>query len=281
MKSSIALACLLFLPLLVQGNTEAFAGWETGAKAGYISNLSRSVGNGQGDTYLGGYAAFARTPSGDSRIDWTLSAVAEGAVFARLNDLDYAAFTVSPGIIFFHGSTWTASAAPFLQAKSVADSDQSAWVFGGRINLRQQLKPNLYSGEYYVYTNSQANAAVFSYTDSAFGGFLGVNWTPVFFTEIGYEYGRGDSYQSLATSSAAPVGGGFFGPFGGSESMLSQAFGTTVVRERVTRNSIAVNAGIDWTPSLFSVGSYAFTSLDSDLGSSVSHSISAGIGYRF
>ncbi len=95
MKSSTALACLLFLPLLVQGNTEAFAGWETGAKAGYISNLSRSVGNGQGDTYLGGYAAFARTPSGDSRIDWTLSAVAEGAVFARLNDLDYAAYGFS------------------------------------------------------------------------------------------------------------------------------------------------------------------------------------------
>lgn len=278
MKSSIALACLLFLALLVQGNIEAFAGWETGGKAGYISNLSRSVGNGQGDTYLGGYAAFARTPSGESRIDWTLSAVAEGAVFARLNDLDYAALTVSPGIIFFHGSTWTASAAPFLQAKSVVDSDQSAWVFGGRINLRQQLKPNLYSGEYYVYTNSQANVAVFSYTENAFGAFLGVNWTPAFFTEIGYEYARGDSYQSAAT---APVGGGFPGPFGGNENMFSQAFGTTVVRERVTRNSIAVNAGIDWTPSIFSVGTYAFTSRDSDLGLATSHSISAGIGYRF
>lgn len=281
MKSGIALACGLFLALLHCGSTEAFAGWETGGKAGYISNLSRSVNGGQGSTYLGGYAGYARTPTGESRIDWTLSAVAEGAVFTRLNDLDYAALTVSPGVILFHGSTWAASAAPFVQAKSVTDSNQSAWVFGGRINLRQQLRPNLYSGEYYVYTNSQANAAVFSYTENAFGAFLGVNWTPAFFTEIGYEYARGDSYQSVATSSTAPGGGGFFGPFGGYESMFSQAFGTTVVRERVTRNSIAVNAGIDWTPSIFSVGTYAFTSRDSDLGLATSHSISAGIGYRF
>ncbi len=280
MKSSIALACLLFLALLVQGNTEAFAGWETGGKAGYISNLSRSVNDGQGDTYLGAYASFARTPSGESRIDWTLSVVAEGAVFARLNDLDYAALTVSPGVILFHGSTWAASAAPFVQAKSVTDSNQSALVFGGKINLRQQLRPNLYSGEYYVYTNSQANAAVFSYTENAFGAVVGVNWTGAFFTEIGYEYARGDSYQSVTTSSPAPFGGGFIGPFGG-ESAFSPAFGTTVVRERVTRNSIAVNAGIDWTPSIFSVGTYAFTSRDSDLGLATSHSISAGIGYRF
>lgn len=281
MKSGITLACALFLALLHHGSTEAFAGWETGAKGGYISNLSRSVNDGQGDSYLGGYVAYARTPTGESRIDWTLSAVAEGAVFARLGGLDYAALTVSPGVILFHGSTWTASAAPFVQAKSVSDSDQSAWVFGGRIDLRQQLRPNLYSGEYYVYTDSRANAAVFSYTDSAFGAFLGIKWTPAFFTEIGYEYGRGDSYQSAATSTPAPGGGGFIGPFGGFESAFSQTFGTTVVRERATRNSIAVNAGIDWTPSVFTLGSYAFTSRDSDLGSSTSHSISAGIGYRF
>ena len=278
MKSKTVLACVLLLGLLLHGGAGASAGWETGAKAGYISNLSRSVNGGEGSAYLGGYAAYARTPSGESRVDWTLSAVAEGAVFSGISDLGYAALTVSPGVIFFHGSTWTASAAPFLQAKSVIDSDQSAWVFGGRINLRQQLRPNLYLGEYYVYTDSQANAAVFSYTENAFGAVLGVNWTRAFFTEIGYEYARGDSYQSVAT---VPVGGGFPGLFGGSESMFSGAFGTTVVRERVTRNSIAVNAGIDWTPSIFSVGSYAFTSRDSDLGTATSHSISAGIGYRF
>ena len=265
-----------FLLLLVHLNgTSAFAGWETGGKAGYISNLSRSVNDGQGDSYLGAYASFARSPSGESRVDWTLSAVAEGAVFSSISDLGYAALTVSPEVIFFHGSTWTASAGPYLQAKSVIDSDQSAWVFGGRIKLWQRLRKNLYLGEYYVYTDSQANAAVFSYTDSAFGAVLGVNWTRAFFTEIGYEYGRGESYQSVAT--AAPVGGFF----GGHQSMFSGAFGTTVVRERVTRNSIAVNAGIDWTPSIFSVGTYAFTSRDSDLGSATSHSISAGIGYRF
>ncbi len=277
MKIRIASACALFLALLHFGGAAAAAGWETGAKAGYISNLSRSVADGQGSSYLGAYASFARKPSGESRIDWTLSAVAEGALFADLDALDYAAVTVSPGVILFHGSTWAASAAPFLQAKSVSDSNQSAWVFGGRINLRQQLRPDIYAGEYYVYTNNQANSAVFSYSENAFGLVLGVNWTRASFTEIAYEYARGDSYQSAATATPAPGGGGF----PGHEQQQSPAFGTTVIRERVTRNSVAVNAGIDWTPAVFSVASYVFTSRDSDIGTADSHSISAGIGYRF
>lgn len=256
----------------------AFAGWETGAKVGFDTNVSRSISGGESDEYLLGYAAYGREPSGETRLDWSFSAVGEAAAYASLSDLDYAAITFSPGLVYFYRPGWMISAGPFLQAKGVRDSNQSAIAFGGKLLFRQQLPSDFYLGEYYAYTDSRANADTFSFTEHALGAFLGRKWTRTFYTELGYEFSRGDSFRSVGTSPLAPGGTGMFG---GMQPMFSTAFGTEVVREKVDRHAIGVLAGIDWTKSIFSAAGYTFTNRRGDLGSSQSHAGFLGVGYRF
>ncbi|NJD62941.1 MAG: hypothetical protein FIA93_09530 [Deltaproteobacteria bacterium] len=255
-----------------------FAGWETGAKAGFDTNVSRSISGGESDEYLLGYVAYNREPSGETRLDWAFSAVGEAAAYASLNDLDYAAVTISPGLVYFYRPGWTITAAPFLQAKGVRDSNQSAVAFGGKLLFRQQLPSDFYLGEYYAYTDSRADSDTFSFTEHALGAFLGRNWTRTVYTELGYEFSRGDSFRSVGTSSL-PTGG--TGGFEGMHPMFSTVFGTEVIRERVDRHAVGVTAGIDWTKSVFSVASYTFTDRRGDLGSSPSHAGFLGVGYRF
>ncbi len=254
-----------------------FAGWETGGKTGFDTNVNRSISGGESDGYLLGYAAYGREPGGESRLDWSFSVVGEGAAFARMTDLDYGAITVSPGLVYFIRPGWTVTAAPFLQAKGVRDSNQSAAAFGGKLVSKQRLPADFYVGQYYSYTDSRANADTFSFTENALGVFLGRNWTSTFSTEIGYEFSRGDSFRSLGSSPALQGGGGF----GGMHPMFSTAFGTEVVRERVDRHAVGVSAGIDWTKSVFSAAGFTYTDRRGDLGSGASSSGFLGIGYRF
>ena len=254
------------------------AGWETGAKIGFDTNVSRSISGGESDEYLLGYAAYSREPSGETRLDWSFSAVGEAAAYASLNDLDYAAITFSPGLVYFYRPGWIITAAPFLLAKGVRDSNQSAIALGGKLLFRQRLPSDFYLGEYYAYTDSRANADTFSFKEHALGAFLGRSWTRIFYTEIGYEFSRGDSFRSVGASPSIPGG---TGGFGGEHSMFSSAFGTEVVRERVDRHAIGVSAGIDWTKSIFSAVGYTFTNRRGDLGSSGSHAGFLGVGYRF
>src|SRR3989304_5958593 len=126
--------------------------WELGSKAGFDTNVSRSVSGGKSDSYLLGYAAYGREPDGETRLDWSFSAVGGGAAYASLSDLDYAAIMFSPGLVYFYRPGWVITAAPFLRAKGVRDSNQSAIAFGGKLLARQQLPSDFYLGEDYAYT---------------------------------------------------------------------------------------------------------------------------------
>lgn len=269
--------CVVAAISLVEAGSVS-AGWETGAKVGFDTDVSRSISGGESDEYLLGYAAYSREPSGEARLDWSFSAVGESAAYANLSELDYAAVTFSPGLVYFNRPGWIISAAPFLQAKGVRDSNQSAIAFGGKLLFRQRLPSDFYLGEYYAYTDSRANADTFSITEHALGAFLGRNWTSTFSTEIGYEFSRGDSFRSVEASPSIPGG---TGGFGGEHHMFSSAFGTEVVRERVDRHAIGVSAAIDWSKSIFSAAGYTFTNRRGDLGSSGSHAGFLGVGYRF
>src|SRR4030042_565745 len=90
---------LLAAFLLTPG--ELHAGWETGARVGFDSNVNRAIDGGESDTYLGAYLCFLKEASGESRVDWTFLATAEGAAFARINDLSYLSLTLAPGLTFF------------------------------------------------------------------------------------------------------------------------------------------------------------------------------------
>lgn len=266
--------------ILLMAAGSAVAGWEAGTKLGFDSNVGRSIQGGKSDVYLLVYAGFNREPSGESRGDWVFSAVAEGAAFASVTDLDYAAVTLSPGFVYFPRAGWTITVAPILQAKTVKDSDQSAVTFGGKFELRERLGEKAYLAEHYAYRDSRATSDIFSYTEHAVGALLGVNWTPALSSEIGYEFSRGDSYLSLGTSTT--TSGGTGGNGGGMmQGTFSSAFGSDVVKERVDRHAIGATIGYQWTRSIFSVAGYTVTVLRGDVGTSVSNAGFAGVGYRF
>jgi hypothetical protein len=198
------------MALLLPRNSPA--GWETGAKAGFDTNVKRSVSGSSGDVFFLGYGAYLHPVTGETRLDWTFSAVLEGAAYARNTGLDYGAISLSPGLVYNIGPVGTVSITPFLQYKPVNDTDQSAWAFGGRVDLLQRFGKNLYLGEYGAYTDSRARVDTYSYTEFAAGMVFGGNFRPGSFAEIGYEYSRGESFltgtDTIVSTGTGGMGGG-------------------------------------------------------------------------
>lgn len=273
MKRRFGFGCL-FCGIILLASVQAFAGWETGAKVGFDTNVDRAVDGGTGDTYLTAYLSLLKDPSGEARVDWTLLATLEGTMFAKINDLNYAALTIAPGLTFIPHRNFTVNISPFIQAKAVKDSDQTALAFGGKLSLRQQIRKDIYAGQYYTYKDSRADVDTYSYVENAFGAFLGVNWTRAFFSEISYEFSHGDSYRTISTTSTLASGRG-------RNRRYSTAFGTDVIRDKIDQHSFGINAGIDWTKTISTQVSYSFAIIKGDLGSSDSHAGFIGIGYRF
>ncbi len=267
----------LIIGFLLAISLPVHAAWETGGKVGFDSNVNRAINGGDSDTYLGGYLLYSKEATGETRLDWTLSASMEGNGFLKNNDLSNAYFTLAPGITFFPYLTWSLNVSPFVQGKAVADSDQSALAFGAKVSLKQPIGKNLYLGEYYIYTDSRANEDVYSYTENALGIYLGVNWTRTFFSELGYEFSHGDSFQTLGTTSTTATGGNGKGK----QRRYSSTFGTEVFKEKVDRHSVGLTAGIELIPSLFSNFSYTYSTMKGDLGTSINHTGFIGLSYHF
>jgi hypothetical protein len=274
-------AALLGMFVLLPG--KGFAGWEIGARGGFDSNVGRSVDGKESDVFLLGHAAYLRQADGETRFDWTLSAVVEGAAYADYSDLDYGSASIMPGLLWIVRPGWTVNLSPFFQVKGVRDRDQSSYAFGARADLRQGLSRKLYLAESVSWTDSRADVETYSYTEFAAGAAFGVNWTDAAFTEIGYRYARGDSFLSLGTAALIPGGGGGGGPGyrGGSHPVYSTVFGSDVVRDRVDSHAVELSAGIDWSPSLFGVLNLTWQTIRGDVGTADSFSGIAGIGYRF
>jgi len=145
------------------------------------------------------------------------------------------------------------------------------------LSMKEQITRDVYAGQYYIYRDSEAREDVYSFTENALGAFLGMNWTRSFFSEISYEYSRGDSFQAVSTTSTTLSAG----PGRGQQRRFSTAFETEIIKEKVDRHSIGISAGIDWTKSLFSLASYTYTTMKGDVGTSTSHGGFIGLGYRF
>jgi len=263
--------------ILFWAATPACAGWEAGAKAGFDTNLSRSIDDGDGSGYLSAYGSYWKGHAAETRLDWTMGFLIQGAAYPSLSDVDYVAAMLSPGVAYIFRPGWSAALTPFLQGKEVKDSEQSAWAFGGRVDFSQKFRSGIYLGEYYVYTDSRAKEDVYSYTENNLGLYIGMRWTPRVFTEAGYEFSHGDSF--LSTKVATPPAGGS-GP-GGGGGRYSSTFGAEVFKETVDGHAFSVTAGVDWTPSWFTTVNYTFRTWDGDSGSANDSSGYAGVGYRF
>jgi hypothetical protein len=194
--------------------TPVWADWEreVGLRAGYESNLDRAVSNPQGSGYGSGYVSLNREPDGEARLDWLLWSQVEGTAYFSMPDLNGAVITVAPGMTYVPHKDWLVTIAPFVQAKTVVDSEQSAFTWGGKLNLKQRWGEGIYTGQYYVYKDSRAQVDTYSYTENTLGLFLGVKWAAKLFAEIGYEFSRGDSFLTIdhrgPSNPAAGSGGG-------------------------------------------------------------------------
>jgi hypothetical protein len=282
MKKDLLVVSVLGMGILLLLQSLALAGWdwETGGKAGYDSNLDRAIQNPQGSGYLGAYLSVPRDPEGESRLDWTVSALVDGAVYPNLSDLNYATFTVAPGLTYFPHKDWSVNISPYLQAKGVADSDQSALAIGGKLLLKQKWGADFYSGQYYLYKDSRAEVDIYSFTENALGIFLGRKLSAKAFGEIGYEFSRGDSFRTVDQTKADP-NAKEKGKGKGGGPTFSSAFGSDVIRENVDRHALGLNVGYDWTSSFYSSAGYTYTALQGDSGISIDHSVSVSLGYRF
>ena len=284
MKKNRLIASILVVGVSLLLQSLALAGWdwETGGKAGYDSNLDRAIQNPQGSGYLGAYLSVNRDPEGESRLDWTLSALVDGLVYPNLSEVNYTSFTVAPGLTYFPHKDWSVNISPYLQAKSVVDAEQSALAIGGKILLKQKWGAEFYSGQYTLYKDSRAEVDTYSFTEIALGLFLGRKFTAKAFGEIGYEFSRGDSFRTVDQTETDPnAQGKGKGKGKGSDPHFSSAFGSEVIRENVDRHALGLNVGVDWTPSFYSSAGYTYTTLQGDSGISNDHSVSVSFGVRF
>jgi hypothetical protein len=257
---------------------DAQAEWEIGARSAYDSNVNRAVNDGDGDFLLTVYVDYSRQPSGETRMDWTFRTLVEGTAYADYSDLNYAAATISPGISIAINPQWSLNISPFIQAKGVSDSDQSAVAYGARASLKQQWNKKIYTGQYYIYTDSNSNDDVYSYSEHAVGVFVGVKWTPAFFTEVGYEFSHGDSFRTVGTSTIMNTQ---TGRGRGKHYEYSESYNADVYSETVDRNAISVNVGYDFTTSFFALLGYTYNREKGDFDTLTYHTGFLGLGYRF
>ncbi|MDY6839665.1 MAG: hypothetical protein SWH78_17035 [Thermodesulfobacteriota bacterium] len=253
--------------------------WEVGTEAGFDSNVNRSVHDEEDDWYVTGYALYTWEPVQESRFTWNATVSVDGTAYEDFSDLNCAVATIAPGAVYRLGRIWDVGLSAFLEGKAVKDEDQSALTLGAKVNLNRKWRRNRYIGAYYVFTDSHAEADTYSFTEHALGGFLGVNWTPWSFGEIGYEFAHGDSFRAVdaETETSSGQGAGRHR----ARRRYSQAFGTDVIRESVHQHTISADLGFDVTASLFLWASYSFTTARGDLGTSTSCSGFLGIGYGF
>lgn len=296
----------LFTSIFILASIDAFAGWETGAKAGYDSNIDRAVEGGMSDSYMTGFLSFMREPGEGTDTDWSLKVGLEGARYADSTYLNYGTASLAPAIIFYPGPSWRVDISPFINATRVSDEEQSAVAAGGELSMKQLLGRGFYVGEYFVYTDSRADVDIYSYKEKAAGLYAGRNWTDAFWSEIGYEFSRGDSFraveevtttevitsQIVASQAGSGGNGGNGGQDGagqgadrqggmGSSSRYSQAYNEYIINEPVDRQTIGVNMGYQFTSHVFSFVNYAYTTYKGDAGTSKSHTGAIGIGFNF
>lgn len=295
----------VFTSLFILLSHNAFAGFEMGAKEGYDSNIDRAVEGGISDSFTTGFLSFSTESGKGTGTDWSLKLGVEGTMYADSTFLNCGIAGITPSIIFYPGERWMLDISPFAQAITVKDEEQSSVAFGGQISMKQLWGSRYYTGEYLIYTDSRADVEIYSYRDKTAGVYAGVNWTDAFWSEIGYEFSRGDSFRAVEeiitteietsqiVASQAGNGGkggngqggtgqGGAGQYGtGSSPRYSTAYNEYIINEPVDRQTIGINTGYQFTRHIFSFINYAYTTYKGDAGTSKSHTGTIGIGYSF
>lgn len=273
----VGVLLLLVCFFTLAGATMANAGWESGLRLGYDSNIDRSLTDEISDSYASGYLSLSREPTGESRLDWFVTTLVGGTLYTKEKDLNYGEITVVPGVLYVPHRLVSVTLAPSVQVKGAQDSDRNAVSFGGKITVREQVSKDFYLSQYYLYENNEASADTYSFEQNAVGFSAGITWTPRFFSELVYEYSGSDAYRIVSPKNGRGHGEGDDGGRGkGGRKRTS--FSST---EPVDRHSIGVSLNFTVTKSFFLYGNYAYMAIKGESGSSSAQSGHVGIGYTF
>ncbi|HEY9159736.1 MAG TPA: hypothetical protein VIS94_01440 [Desulfomonilia bacterium] len=240
-------------------------------RPGYDSNVTRSVDDPTGDGYLNGNISWNRQSDIEKTFDWTLRGVLDTTAYFKTAEQDYISAMISPGLTYTYDERFQINISPMIEASAVKDTEQSEISLGAALYFSQQMTSMFYAGEYASYVDSRAKDDIYSQDEISFGAYFGVNITEKLFTELGYEYSYGTSYQT----SSIPAGKGK------GKGKYSTVMKYDVYQENVNEHKLSLNAGLDLTDKVFSIAGYTFTYTDGDIGISRSNDISVGIGYRF
>jgi len=290
---------IFFISMCVLLSNSAFAGSEIGVKAGYDTNIDRAVGGGLSDSWITGFLSFTREPGEETTTDWSFNLHLEGTRYTESTCLNYGTASITPAIIFYPNPRWRVDISPFIQATGVRDKEQSTLAAGGEIGIKQLLGQKFYTGEYLIYTDSRADVEIYSYREKTAGVYAGINWTDALWSEIGYDFSRGDSFRAIgeyATTQADKEddsanqsgqgqngsGKAGKGQYGNSASIrYSQAYNEYIINEPVDRQTIGVNIGCQLTGHIYTFINYAYIICKGDAGTSKSHTGTIGLGYNF
>lgn len=247
--------------------------FETGVQTGFATNLNRPTDGGDDDWYISVAASAGKGFSGESRTDWILSATVSGVSYMNYDYLNYVALSLSPGLVIVPHASWSITLLPFASATSVKDNDQSSIAYGGRAVMEKNISSSFYSGLYYQYTDSTANAKVYSFSRHAAGLYLGSSPAGPFSLECGYEFAHGESFRSVRLSSTMASGHGQHQTF-------SRSFRSNVVQDTVTRHTFWAQASLSLTKALSASLGYTPSFNQGDLGSYTAHTAYLGLSYR-
>ncbi len=272
---AIIISAVLLCTIFASGNTCWATTWETGLKTGFDTNVDRALSNEKSDSYLTGYLSFSRIPTGESRFDWLFGATLEGTGYNRYSDLSYGLINVAPGFVYVPHRLVSLTTTVFFEAKAVKDSDQNSLATGGKVMIREQIHPDFYLGQYYLFRTSAANVDTYSTTEHAFGALAEIRLTSKVTGEIGYEYSHGDSYRAVNSGTTVSGHGR------GRNQKFSQTFNEFIIREPVDRHAVSVGLNVDWSKSFGSTAGYVYTSMNGDSGFAHSHAGYIGVSYRF
>ena len=134
----------------------AGASWEASVRGVADSNVTRSVREETADTFLGGTLGYSRDRSGEGRLVLTVATTVDGAPYGTLTELSYVSLSLAPGIVYVPFAGWTVVVSPWLQGKMFEGDDQSAVVWGARVEVRQLFGAGFFLSEQDTYTDSQA-----------------------------------------------------------------------------------------------------------------------------
>ncbi len=271
---------IVMIATLLCAARPAQASLEVLAKAEFDSNVNRGINQSKGDGIFTVQFDLEKPATGETRLEWVYAASLQAASYVQFDELNYAEFSISPGILYHKHITVTAALYPFIQIRAVRDSAQSAVTVGAQASLSEQVSSVLSLTQYYAYRQAFARDDTYSYGMHSAGLVGALVLTRNLLADLSYEFGYGDSFRCIGPAKGQ---GEHRGQGSGQRghSSFSPAFGQGIIKEKVTRHSLGIGSKLDLGRAWFCVFKYAYTSWRGDSGTSSAHIGSFSIGRRF